>query len=254
MNETAGIAWYAHGSGGTPVVMLHSLGCDASMWRGVTDPLAENRRVITVDTRGHGASTDAGGPYTVDQLGEDVVAVADAAGLDEFDVVGLSLGGLMALWLACRHPQRIRRLVACATADKIGTEANWQARIDTIRRDGLDSVAPMVLGRFFSPRFRETQPDAIEAARATLVTTSVDGYTGCCHALGHADLRSETPSIRARTLLLAGGADVSTPPRLMREVSERIPGSRYAELPEAGHLLSIEDPDETLHAIRTHLD
>ena len=245
------------------LLLLHSLGWDHTMWDPQIDAWSREFRVVSVDLRGHGQSSTAKSsteeshrhrrPTTLADLAGDALEVLDSLGVDTFSVCGLSLGGQVALWLAAHHPTRVRRLVACATGARIGDAAGWNARIEKVRADGLQSIAGLVLERFFSPSFLAAGGLGIGSARVALFGVSDEGYIACCEALRDADLRADLGNIRAPTLLLAGGADVSTPPAVLAELQRGIAGASLVEFNEAGHILTREFPEETTTLIAAHV-
>ncbi|NVB42927.1 3-oxoadipate enol-lactonase [Pseudenhygromyxa sp. WMMC2535] len=251
------LAWRAEGSpAAPPLVLLHSLGSDRTMWDPQAAALAERRQLIRVDLRGHGRSPAPPGPYSLEDLASDVLRVADMAGASRFDLCGLSLGGQLALWIAAHEPARVRRLVACATAPRIGNSEGWQARIDAVHGQGMGPIADLAIERFFSPAFQSEAPAEVEAAREILRRTKAEGYAGCCAALRDADLRGELGAITAPSLLIAGQADVSTPPECLHAAAEEIRQAQVEveEIPGAGHLLNIEAPERVTALILAHLD
>lgn len=236
------------------LLLLHSLGWSGAMWDPQADRWAHSHRVVRVDLRGHGASPAPAGPYTVTELAEDAVAVMDRLGVERFSVCGLSLGGQVALHIAATHPERVERVVACATAAKLGTEDGWRARAATVRENGLASIADMVMERFFSDTFRAREQAEIAAAKAALLEGSDEGYAGCCEALGTSDLGAELGAIRAPTLLIAGEADVSTPPADLEDLERAIEGASLLVIPGAGHILNREAPEQVTDAVLAHLE
>jgi 3-oxoadipate enol-lactonase len=234
----------ADGDPDAPVLLLlNSLGTDLSMWDQQVDVWAATRRVVRFDQRGHGRSDVPPPPYTVERFGRDAVTVLDAYGSDQADVCGLSLGGLVALWLAGRAPERVRRAVFADTAARVGTEDGWRERAATVREEGMASVTDLVLARFFSPAFRASGAPAVGALERTLRTAAVDGYTGSCEALAVADLTALAREVRAPSLVLVGTADEATPPSDAEVLHRLLRDSRLVELPGAGHLANLEQPE-----------
>jgi 3-oxoadipate enol-lactonase len=209
------------------------------MWDAQRLELERRFHLIRYDVRGHGKTPAGPGPYTLDQLGGDLVRLLDELGLERVHFCGLSLGGQLGMWLATRHGGRVDRLVLCNTGARIGALETWTARMDAARAGGIAAVADAVLERWFTESFRGRQPGAVARARAMLQATSLGGYLGCCAALRDADERERLPGIAAPTLVVAGRFDAATTPALGRAVAEAIPGARYAELP-AAHLSNIE--------------
>ncbi|MEO1231094.1 MAG: 3-oxoadipate enol-lactonase [Myxococcota bacterium] len=227
-----------------PLVLLHSLGLDSSMWTAQAEAWARTHRVICVDLPGHGRSQDVACPETLAGLADIVLETIDHTLAGRFDLCGLSLGGQIALYLAAHAPKRVRRLVACATAAKIGTAESWNERAAAVRTGGLEKIADMALERFFSPSFRTQAPDTYAGARATLLAVDSGAYLACCAAIRDADLRPVVPSIAAPTLVLAGEVDVSTPPAVMGELARRLPDAEFEVLPGVGHIFALESARE----------
>jgi 3-oxoadipate enol-lactonase len=235
------IAWRSFGARDAPaVVMMHSLGSSASMWTPQIDALSQRFRVVAIDTRGHGRSDAPAGPYTVDQLGRDVVAVADHAALDTFHAIGLSLGGQMAMWLAVHVPGRVRSIVLANTAAKLGNHDTWQTRIHAATTDGMPSIRDAVLDRWFAPGFAQRHPDWFAQAQATFDTTDPVGYAGCCAALRDSDLSDVVSSIEVPTLVIGGDVDLATPPAQAMWLHEHIDGSELTIFDDAGHLSNLD--------------
>lgn len=235
------------------VVFLHSLGSDVSMWGPQAADLARDHRVVRIDTRGHGESPAPDGPYSLGQLGHDVIAVADDLGLDTFHLVGCSLGGLTALWVAVTHGDRLRSLTAANTAAKVATADFWQARIDAVRAHGLAGIRDDVVARFFATGFAQAHPDWFAEALEVFEQADPDGYVGCCAALAHADLRDDVGAITVPTLVIGGEQDVATPPADAEWLHDHVPDSRLVVLPDAAHLSNLDQPEAFTRALRTHL-
>ena len=169
------------GAAGAPVLVhSNSLGANLSMWDPQIPALAERFRVLRYDTRGHGQSSVTTGPYSVTQLGRDVVGLLDAVGIERAYFCGLSMGGLIGMWLGIYTPERINRLVLCNTAAKIGATETWNARIEMVRTKGMGPVAETQAQRWFTPAFIARAPDVIAAARQMIASTSSEGYAANC--------------------------------------------------------------------------
>lgn len=231
-----------------PLVLIHALGTDASLWQPQLLRLSERFRVWRYDLRGHGLSQSTPGDYSIGLLASDLVSLLDAQGLSRAHLVGLSIGALVALWVACHHPDRVSRLVLANTAARVGRAELWTERIELVRSAGMDAVARLVVDRWFTPGFRERAPAVVAAHRATLARTSPDGYAGCCAALRDADLRPLASRVRAPTLVIASTHDAATPAAEGRWLKDAIPGATLAEL-DAAHLSNVERPDAFTDAV-----
>jgi 3-oxoadipate enol-lactonase len=248
--RTGAIAWTEAGDPASPVlIMIHALGADRRMWEPQVPVLAGMRRVLLVDLPGHGTSTASAGPFTVSQLGEDILDVATAAGAESFDLCGISLGGLISLWIAAHAPDRVESLIASNTAARIGSEEIWQARIDAVSNGGIEAISEAALGRFFTAGFVAAKTDVHEMAKATLLGTDPDAYIACCAALRDADLRELVEAIHCPTLVIGGSEDISTPPDQAEWLHEHIEGSRLSILIGAPHLANVEQPEEWTGAV-----
>jgi len=224
------------------LVFSNSLGTDLAMWDSQTAALSRDFRILRYDTRGHGRSSVMPGPHTMNHLADDVVGLLDELELEHVHFCGLSIGGLTGMSLALRAPQRLRRVVLCNTAAKIGSAEIWNARIDAVHNGGMAAVVPGILERWYTAEFRSASPEAVESTRRMLLNTPVEGYAGCCAALRDADLRNEIAGIRLPVLIIAGAHDPATTPADGRFLAERIAGTRYVEL-RAAHLSNIEASD-----------
>ena len=226
-----------------PLLLSNSLGTGFEMWAPQMALLAANFRVIRYDTRGHGGSSVPLGPYTLEQLGGDVLALLDHLQVDRAHFVGLSMGGLTGMWLAIHAPQRLDRLVLANTGAKIGTPELWNSRIDALRERGdqglPDAITDAVVERWFTKRHRELVPAGVAPIRRMLTETSGAGYAANCGAIRDADLRAQLMLIRVPTLVIAGTHDPSTPPALGRDIATSIPDAQYVEL-DAAHLSNLE--------------
>jgi 3-oxoadipate enol-lactonase len=239
----ARIHYALEGQSGAPALVLsNSLGTNYSMWDAQLPELRKKLRVLRYDTRGHGQSSLTPGPYSIEQLGRDVMALLDALDLDRVHFCGLSMGGMIGMWLGANAPERLNKLVLCNTAAKIGTSEVWNARIEAVRKNGMKSVASAVVERWFSPAFREKPPATVSSTLKMLEAANPEGYAACCAAIRDFDFREQLSRIRVPTLVIAGAHDPSTPPADGRFLADQIQGAQYAEL-DAAHLSNIEAQD-----------
>jgi 3-oxoadipate enol-lactonase len=209
-----------------PVVMLsNSLGSDLTMWDAQAAAWSKRFRVLRYDTRGHGESSVTPGPYSMQQLGCDVVALIEALGVERVHFCGLSMGGQTGMWLGGNAPARLHKLVLCNTGAKIGTPEVWAARIEAVKSGGMKSIAPAVMERWFTAGFRAKEPAKVAAVQKVLEATNPDGYIANCEAVRDFDYRERVDKIAVPTLAIAGSADPSTPPADGRFIAERIAGA-----------------------------
>ncbi|MGC2193762.1 MAG: 3-oxoadipate enol-lactonase [Terriglobales bacterium] len=223
----------------TVLVLSNSLGTNLAMWEPQMPALSQAFRILRYDTRGHGRSSVSPGPYTIEQLANEVLALLDKLRIERVHFCGLSMGGMIGMSLAVRVSHRLRKLILCNTAPKIGSPEVWNTRIDTVRKNGMKAVADGVLERWFTPAFRAASPSAIESTKQMLLTTPVEGYAASCAAVRDMDARDSISSIRVPTLIIGGTHDPVTPPHDGHFMAERIAGAGYQELP-AAHLSNIE--------------
>lgn len=222
------------------VVFSNSLGTDLRMWEPQARDLAGRFRVVRYDTRGHGRSDAPPGPYSLAQLGGDLLALLDALRIERAHVCGLSLGGMTALWLAAEHPARVARAVFANTAARIGSDDSWNARIALVRTGGMAAVREFAVPRFLSAAFRASHPNLAHQIGAMLEATPPGGYIACCAALRDADLHDVIGRIAAPTLVVGGALDESTPPAQARALHAAIAGSELVIFPDTAHLSNIE--------------
>lgn len=231
------------GPDGAPGLLLsNSLTCDLSMWDSQVDALSRRFRVIRYDGRGQGAGSTREGPYSMARLGEDAVAILDALDIRQVDVCGLSMGGMVGMWLLCHAKGRIRRAVLANTAAFMGPASLWDGRIALARRDGMAAVAEPTLARWFPAAFHAKAPDTVAGMRPAILNTPVDGYVGCCEAIRDMDQRDAIKTVDAPVLVIVGDNDPATTPADGRLIHRSIAGSRLVALP-AGHISAVETPD-----------
>jgi len=226
---------------GAPVVFSNSLGTDLRLWDQILPLLPDGLRIIRYDKRGHGLSDCPRGPYSMGALVRDAEALLDALDVRDCLFVGLSIGGMIAQGLAVKRMDQVRAMVLSNTAARIGQPDMWQDRIKTVRAHGIEALADAVMARWFSAPFRET--NAFHAWRNMLVRQHPEGYAGCSAAISGTDFYTPTSGLRLPTLGIAGSEDGSTPPDLVRETVELIPGARFELIRRAGHLPCVEQPE-----------
>lgn len=237
------IAHYSAGdTSGFPLVLSSSLGTTAEMWQPQLEHLGLGRHLISFDHRGHGSSTTPQGGYTLSELGQDVLELLDSLEIAQADFAGLSLGGMIGMWLAENAGSRIRNLALVCTYAHVASPAMWTERAASVRELGTVSVIDSSLERWFTDDFRRSDPDVTERFGSLLAGVSSEGYAGCCEAIASMDIESKLDDIEVPTLVIAGTQDVAAPPELVRGLAESITGARYAEV-RAAHLANVEQAD-----------
>lgn len=242
------------GPPGAPVAVLAgSLGSRPAMWDAVLPLLERHLRVVRYDLRGHGAAPAPPGPWTIDDLAGDLLAVLDAVGARRAHLVGLSLGGLVALRAARLAPDRVDRLVVLCTSARFAPAQQWHDRAATVRAGGTAAVAAAVVARWFTPGYLAARPDGRRSWEAMVASVPAEGYAACCEVLATADLRAGLAGVRAPTLAVAGDADPATPPAALAAIADGVPDGRLLVVPGAAHLACAQRPDVVGPAVVEHL-
>ncbi|MGO1561099.1 Beta-ketoadipate enol-lactone hydrolase [Actinomycetales bacterium JB111] len=256
---TARLAHAIDGPADAPVVLMgSSLGADRRMWEHAASVLARRFRVVRYEHRGHGQSPtpEVPGPVTMDALGEDVVDLLDSLGVERAHVVGLSIGGMLANWLAQKHPERVDRVVIVCSAAHMPPAENWIGRAATVREQGLEAIVDPVLANWFTPSFDDAATRA--DMRERFLACDPEGYAQCCEAISTMDLRDGLGTIVAPTLVIAGRDDPSTPPEKSREIVDGIVAgggsARLEVVGPAAHISAVEQPGAVTGLIVEFLD
>ena len=223
------------------VVVGGSVGSTLATWDPQLAALSADFQVIAYDHRGHGGSPAPPGPYSIEDLALDILALLDDYGVARAHVVGLSLGGMVAQLIAARQPQRVDRLVLLCTAAHYPDPASWTERAATVRADGTDAIADAVVARWLTADYRRDQPTEVARLREMVVSIDNEGYAACCDAIADMDLRPDLSRIQAPTLVIAGAEDPALHPERMRELAAEIAGSRFVIVPGA-HVPPLEHP------------
>jgi 3-oxoadipate enol-lactonase len=230
------------------LVLSNSLGSSLAMWDKVVALLESQYRVLRYDTRGHGGSSVPTGPYTIDQLGADVLRLLDEVGAERVSFCGLSLGGLTGMWLGLHASHRLNRLILANTAARIASPQLWNERIDFVVQSGMEQLSAATLARWFTPQYREAHAGEMEQIRQMIAGISPDGYAACCAVLRDTDLRAHISSISVPTLVITGTHDPATPPGDGRAVADAVQGAQYIEL-DASHMSAWERGDKFADAV-----
>jgi 3-oxoadipate enol-lactonase len=248
------VSYTEDGPADAPVVVLsNSLGATRGMWDPQVPALAERYRVVTYDTRGHGESPAPAGPYTVDDLVDDVVALLDRLGARTAHVAGLSLGGMTAMRLAAREPARVGRLVLLATSAKPDPQGFLDRAVQA-RSGGTAPLAPAIVGRWLTPAYAAQHPDLVARLEAMIAGADDEGYANCCEAVGHFDAREDLARITAPTLVVSGAEDPALPPPHQQLIADGIAGATLVSISPGAHLPNLEQPLEVTGALLAHLD
>lgn len=236
---------------GAPIVFANSLGTDLRIWDAVVERLPAGLRVIRYDKRGHGLSSCPPAPYSMGALVRDAERLLDHLEVRDCMFVGLSIGGMIAQGLAVKRLDQVRALVLSNTAAKIGTAEMWKERVRTVQSEGIEALADVVMERWFARGFRDTPQ--LKLWRNMLVRQSREGYAGCCSAIAGTDFYTPTSSLRLPCLGIAGSEDGSTPPDLVRETVDLIPGSQFHLIRRAGHIPCVEQPEDYANRLTAFL-
>lgn len=251
---TVAVSYTVHGPGDAPVVVLsNSLGATRAMWDPQVPALAERYRVVAYDTRGHGESPAPRGPYTIDDLTDDLVALLDEVGAERAHVVGLSIGGMTGIRLAARNPERMHRLAVLCSSAKPDPQG-FLDRAAQVRAEGTAAVAPTVVSRWLTPEYAAAQPDLVARLEAMIAAADDEGYAGCCEAIAGLDLRADLGRVTAPTLVVSAVQDPALPPEHQRALADGIRGAEFLSVNPAAHLANLEQPLEVTGALLGHLD
>jgi 3-oxoadipate enol-lactonase len=226
------------------LVLSNSIGSALAMWDGQAR-LAEHYRVVRYDTRGHGLSDVPPGPYSIDDVGNDVIELLDKLDVERVHFAGLSLGGMTGMWLALNHPHRLDRLVVLCTAAHL--PGNWIERAALVREQGIGPMVEPTLGRWF------VDPALAGPLRPMLAGTPAEGYAGCCELIAGFDVSGRLGEIAAPTLAIAGAQDPATPPAMLEQIAAGVQNGRLEILDPGAHLVAYEQPEAVTDLILEHL-
>lgn len=232
------------GQGDQTLLFSSSLGSSLAMWDAQARQLSEDFRVLRYDHPGHGQSDPAGDAHDATQFIADVLAVMDAAGVEKVHFVGLSLGGMVGQLLACQNPERLSSLTLCATAGRLSPPEAWEDRASIALEQGLTPLVGVSRERWFTPGFVQQFPEVVEASLTDLARTHPPSYAACCRFIRDFDIRDQVQRLTTPTLMIAGQQDPATPPTLLEQLHQNVPGSRLAVIQPAAHMLNIERATE----------
>jgi len=235
------------------VVLANSLGAARGMWDPQVPVLAERYRVVTYDMRGHGASPAPAGPYTLDDLVDDLVALLDRLGADRAHVAGLSLGGMVGLRLAAREPARVHRLAALCTSAKTEPQG-FLDRAAAVRANGTAPIAATVVSRWLTPPYAAEHPDLVARLEAMVAGCDDEGYAACAEVVAGIDLRADLARVAAPTLVISGADDLALPPAHQQAIADGIAGAELLSISPGAHLANLERPLAVTDALLAHFD
>ena len=249
-SNNAEINYQTFGDASKPAIIFsNSLGTHFSMWQAQIDVFKNDFLVICYDTRGHGQSSAPQGPYTIDQLGQDVIHLLDHLNVEKAAFCGISMGGLTGQWLAINHPEHFNHVIVCNTAAKIGQEQAWNDRASLVREQGLQPIASTAASRWFTEHFIQRNTAIVTSLSNDLGASSAEGYASCCEALAKADLREQLKDICIPVLAIAGTQDPVTTVADGIFMTDRIVGSQLFEI-DASHISNIEQPEAFNSAVQ----
>jgi len=213
------------------------------MWDEQAATLKQSFRVLRYDQRGHGGTDAPAARYTFDLLIADAIALFDALSIKRAHFGGLSMGGATALGLALRHPDRIDRAIICDSgcASTPASSQQWEERIAAARKGGMEAMVDSTMSRWFPPEIINANPPYLDKVRAMIRSTPVDGFIGCAAALADHDFRSAVATTTRPLLFIVGEKD-GPQPAAMRDMHQKVAGSRFVELPGAGHISNMDRP------------
>jgi 3-oxoadipate enol-lactonase len=247
------VGFTVDGPAGAPWLVLGpSMGTTTAMWEPQVAVFARWFRVLRFDLRGHGGSAVPPGPYRIDDLGQDLRALLDEQGIERCSYAGVSLGGMVGMWLASAVPDRVDRLALLCTSAYLPPARGWTDRAAQARASGTGSLTDTVPLRWFTPGFPERKPDVYAGYQAMLAGIPDEGYAGCCEAIAAMDLRPDLGRITARTLVISGEDDLATPPPHGEAIAAAVAGAKFVTMAQTAHLANVEQPGLVLHLLAHH--
>ena len=237
------------------LVLLGSVGSTTEMWTPIMAPLAERFRVVRIDHRGHGMSpaSPVGAPCTLAHLGREVIAALDDLGLGRVNLAGLSLGGMVGMWLAVHRPERIARLGLLCTSAFLPPARGWLDRAAAVRADGMSAIVSAVVARWITADLAAREENLVNELHTMVGSVDAESYAQCCEAIAAMDLRPDLGRIAAPTLVVAAAQDPATPPEHGRVIADGVPRARLEIIDAAAHVAPVEQPGPIARLLSEHL-
>ena len=233
------------------ILFIHPLGADHTVFDHVINKMKNNFNCISVDLRGHGKSPVLEPPYSIKEMAEDISSTFNFG--SPINIMGVSIGGMIAMSLAINKLIPVNKLILSDTGHKIGNFELWQERIDLVKSGGLQKIVDMALERWFPKEFRDKSGQLMEACKKLQLKTQPKGYVGACQAIQTEDLTSQLQLIKQETLIITGSEDISTPPKLGKELAGLVQNASYKELKGIGHVPPLQDPHLTIEILDNFL-
>jgi len=235
------------------LVLLNSLGTSMGLWDGLVPRLAGYARILRYDFRGHGGSSAPAGPYSVGDLGRDLLELLDNLEIQQASLCGMSLGGMVAMWIAGEAPDRVDRLILACAAPVLQPASAWEERAALVRMRGTQAIRDDLVSRWFPPGFAAESPNVVDQVKEMVETCDREGYAACCEAIASTDLRPMLDRIVAPALVLCGAQDPVTPPQTAFSLASSLSRSRLAVMSDASHLAHLAQPEEFTELVLSHL-
>ncbi|MDE2322962.1 MAG: 3-oxoadipate enol-lactonase [candidate division NC10 bacterium] len=241
---------------GPVITMSHALGCNLSLWDEQAKALSGRYRVLRYDTRGHGQTSVPPGPYSLEQMADDLHGLLTGLSVTATHFVGISMGGMIGQIFALKYPSMVRSLVLCSTTSRYpsAVRSTWVERIRTVETKGMKPMVEPAIERWFTAAFLERRQGVIDGVRAMIRGTPPQGYIGCCYAIPTIDVTDRLGNVRCPALVIAGENDPGTPVTMAQEIRAALPSSEIAILRAASHLCNLEQPEAFNHVLLGFLD
>jgi 3-oxoadipate enol-lactonase len=246
---------YTIAGNGPWFVLSHSLACDVTMWDPQMESLTQHYKVLRYDTRGHGKSSAPQGPYSLDMLADDLKALLDAVGASQVHFAGLSMGGMIGQTFALKYPGVLKTLVLADTTSQYAPEgaAMWEQRIKLVGEKGMNAILDGTLERWFTPGFRQREPEAVKKITAVILNTPTAGYAGCGQAISKINTTARLKDIKCPTMIVVGEQDGGTPVPMSTAMQHAKPGAELFIIKDAAHISNMEKPAAFTHVLTTFL-